>query len=198
MLDALIPLWLAALPLMGSPGPAVLSVAAMGSAFGVVASLPYLAGICLGTMSVLLAVASGIVGLIFTIPELVPVVTGIGIAYILYLAFRIATAPPLDVAARRSGAPSLPGGYVLAIANPKAYAAIGAVYSSVRVVETDPVVDGAVKVAALSLVIVCVNGIWLGFGSVLARVLHTPRAARIANVSFAVLLVLSVGLALLG
>lgn len=197
MLDALVPLWLAALPLMGSPGPAVLSVAAMASAFGMVASLPYLAGICLGTMTVLIGVASGIVGLVFAVPELVPVVTAVGIAYILYLAFRIATAPPLDVGAGSAGRPSFLGGYLLAIANPKAYAAIGAVYSSVRVVPGDPVLDAAAKVAALSLMIVCVNGTWLGFGSVLALSLRTPRASRIANVTFAVLLVLSVGYAAL-
>jgi threonine/homoserine/homoserine lactone efflux protein len=38
-------LLLAAFPLMGSPGPATLSLAATGSAFGLSRSLPYLAGI---------------------------------------------------------------------------------------------------------------------------------------------------------
>ncbi len=197
MLDALILLWLAALPLMGSPGPATLSLAAMGTAFGMPASLPYLAGICLGTAAVLVAVASGFVGLLFAVPAMVPVVTGAAALYIVYLAVRIATAPPLNAARRGASAPSLLGGLALAIANPKAYAAIGAVYSSVQVVPSDPLADATVKVAALCLVIVSVNSLWLGFGSVFSRVLQTPRAARVANVSFAVLLVLSVGLAVL-
>ena len=38
-------LWLAAFPLMGSPGPATLSLAAMGAAYGGRRSLSYLAGI---------------------------------------------------------------------------------------------------------------------------------------------------------
>lgn len=193
MVDALLPLWLAALPLMGSPGPATLSTAAIGSAFGLRAGLPYLAGICLGTATVLLAVATGVSGLLLVVPGAVPVVTVAAAAYILYLAWRIASAP-VGAPAREAGArpAGLAGGYLLAIANPKAFAAIGAVYSSVTVVAGDPLADAVTKIAALGLVIVAVNGTWLAFGALFSRWLRDPVLGRAVNIVFAVLLVVSV------
>lgn len=198
MFDALIPLWLAALPLMGSPGPATLSSAAMGTAFGLRASLPYVAGICLGTASVLLLIATGISGLIFVVPGAVPVVTVLAAAYILYLAWKIAAAPVgslnRDPGARPAG---LAGGYLLAVANPKAFAAIGAVYSTHPVVPGDPVLDAVAKIVALAPMIVLVNVTWLAFGSLFSRWLSHPVLGRTVNIVFAGLLVLSVATAFL-
>ncbi len=185
-------LWLAALPLMGSPGPATLSLAAIGAAFGARRGLGYLAGIVLGTTGVLLLVASGVTGLVLAVPALVWIVTFLAVAYIVYLAYRIATAP---VVARQDAAvpaPSIGGGFLLAIANPKAFAAIGAVYSSHNVVPGNPIQDAAVKIAALVLVIILVNVAWLAFGAAFSAVLRDPRRGRAANVVFAVLLVVSV------
>ena len=196
MIDALVLLWLAALPLMGSPGPATLSSAAMGTAFGMRASLPYVAGICLGTATVLLLIATGISGLIFVVPGAVPVVTVLAAAYILYLAWKIATAPVgglnRDPGAKPAG---FVGGYLLAIANPKAFAAIGAVYSTHAVVSGDPLLDAGVKIAALVPVILLVNLTWLAFGSLFSRWLSHPVLGRAVNIVFAVLLVASVGAA---
>lgn len=196
MVENLLPLWLAALPLMGSPGPATLSSAAMGTAFGMRASLPYVSGICLGTATVLLAIATGISGLIFVVPGAVPVITMLAAAYILYLAWKIATAPvgsmTRDAGARPAG---VLGGYLLAVANPKAFAAIGAVYSTHPVVDGDPMLDAVAKIAALVPVIVVVNLTWLAFGSIFSRWLNDPVLGRTVNVIFAALLVVSVAAA---
>jgi threonine/homoserine/homoserine lactone efflux protein len=51
-------LMLASAAIMGSPGPATISVAAVGSAHGVRPSLAYLLGIIVGTTLVLVAVAT--------------------------------------------------------------------------------------------------------------------------------------------
>ena len=193
----LVLLWLAALPLMGSPGPATMSLTAMGTAFGVRAGLPYLAGIMAGTFGVLLLIATGVTGLILTVPALVWVITAIGVAYILYLAYLIATAPPLAAAGENGRKPAFSGGLILAITNPKAFAAIGAVYSSHTIVPGDLVLDAAVKITALLTVIVVVNTAWLAFGSALSTVLRDARTGRIANVIFAIMLVISVAMALL-
>ena len=111
MVDDLLLLWLAALPLMGSPGPATLSLAALGSAYGVSASLKYLAGIIAGTTTVLLVVASGVSGVIRAAPGMLPVVAAVAAVYIAYLAWRIATAAPPAKRAERRRAPSFVGGY---------------------------------------------------------------------------------------
>jgi threonine/homoserine/homoserine lactone efflux protein len=197
MFTAIVLLWMAAFPLMGSPGPATLSLAAIGAAFGARRGLGYLAGIILGTSGVLLLVASGVTGLLLAVPTLVWVVTVLAAAYIVYLAYRIATAPVLSKQDAGVKAPSLTNGFILAIANPKAFAAIGAVYSSHIVAPDDPFLDAAVKILALILVIAVVNAAWLMFGSAFSVVLSDPRRGRLANIFFAILLVGSVIVGLL-
>ena len=197
MIANLVLLWLAALPLMGSPGPATLSTAAVGATYGARRGLPWLAGIVAGTATVLLLIATGVTALVLAVPTLKIAITVAAAAYILYLAWRIATAPPLSKPTEAAKAPAFPGGFLLAVANPKAFAAIGAVYAGHSVVPDDFALDAAVKIAALTLVIVVVNGTWLVFGALIAQVLHDSRKGRIANIVFAVLLVVSVGLALI-
>lgn len=197
MTTAIVLLWMAAFPLMGSPGPAALSLAAIGAAFGARRGLGYLAGIILGTSGVLLLVASGVTGLILAVPALVWAVTVLAAAYILYLAYRIATAPVITGQTGDVTAPALSSGFVLAISNPKAFAAIGAVYSGHVVVPGDLAVDASIKVLALVLVIMVVNMAWLVFGAAFSVVLRDPRRGRIANILFAILLVGSVVVGLL-
>lgn len=194
----LVLLWLAAFPLMGSPGPATMSLAGMGVAFGVRKGLPYLGGILFGTFAVLVMIATGVTGLILAEPAVVRVLTVLAAAYILYLAWKIATAPILSPTDRRAAAPAFSSGLVLAIANPKAFAAIGAVYSGNTLVEGALLLDALAKISALTLVILTVNSAWLAFGSSLSSILSNPRSGRIANVIFACLLILSVAFALLG
>ncbi len=197
MIENLVLLLLAAFPLMGSPGPATLSLAASASVYGIARNFWYLAGIVAGTATVLLMIATGLTGILFAIPGVLPGLTAAALCYIVFLAYKIATAPVLAVNASNETPPSFVGGYLLAIANPKAFAAIGAVYSSVVVVPEHPFGDAAAKLAALFCVIVIVNSMWLVFGAVFARLLRHQRTGRMINVLFAVLLVISVVMAVL-
>ena len=195
-LSNLLPLLVAALLLMGSPGPATMSLAAAGAAFGARPVIPYLCGICLGTGGVLLIVATGVTGLVLAVPGVTPVIVALAGAYIVYLAWKIASAPPPSPEHRADDAPPIYGGLLLAIANPKAYAAIGAVYSSATLV-AEPLADAAAKVIVLGLVIVAVNSGWLVFGAGIAGLLRRPRSGRVLNLAFAVLLVASFALSVL-
>ncbi len=197
MTDLLL-LWLAAVALMGSPGPATLSLAAAGAAFGARAALPYLGGIVLGTTGVLLLIALGLTGALLAIPALGPVAAAAGGAYLLWLAWRIAQAPPPG--AREAGArpPGFAPGLVLALLNPKAWAAFGAVWAGRSLVPGAPLEDAAAKLAALAPVVVVVNSLWLLFGAALAARLRDPRLGRAFNRALALLLVLSVGAIFLG
>jgi len=192
MLENLTLLLVTALPLMGSPGPATLSLAGLGVAFGITASVPYFLGISGGTTVVLIVVASGLAGLVLALPGVLPVISVLALAYILYLAVKIATAPPPARGHQSGTPPSFAGGLLLALSNPKAYAAIGAVCSGVVVVADSVALDAIVKVLALSTLILVINVTWLGFGAAFASVLSNPRLSRAVNIGFAVLLVLSV------
>ena len=104
----LLALVLAATVVMGSPGPATISVTAVGAAFGLRDSLRYTSGIILGTAAVLLVVATGITAILTSMPGLAPVLAIASAAYILYLAFKIATAPPLAARDGEAVAANLP------------------------------------------------------------------------------------------
>ncbi|THK36874.1 LysE family translocator [Ensifer sp. MPMI2T] len=185
---------LAALPLMGSPGPATLSLAGMGAAHGMRLSAHYAAGVNIGTIAVVLAIAAGITAIVLELPGMKPALMVLAGAYMIYLAWHIATAPPVAAQEQGAGAPSFLSGLVLAIANPKAYAAIGAVYAG----NTTDADEGAIwKVIALSVLAIAVNTTWLWFGAAIAAILYDPRKARIANLIFAFLLLASVALPLL-
>ncbi|MBT3370029.1 MAG: LysE family translocator [Rhodospirillaceae bacterium] len=197
MVENVILLLLAAIPLMGSPGPATLSTAAAASVFGIKRSLPYLTGIMLGTATVIAIVATGITGVLFAVPGVLPVLTVGAFGYILYLAYKIATAPVLSEATGNAAPPTLLGGLFLGISNPKAFAAIGAVFSSFVVMPGEPVLDAVVKFTVMLAIVTPINISWLLLGASLSRILRHPRTGRAINIVFAVLLVLSVALAVL-
>ena len=196
-MEGLLGFILAALALAGSPGPATLSLAATGAAFGARRGLGYMTGINLGMVAVMGITASGIVGLVLALPGATPIVLALSSAYFAYLAFRIATAPPLAEAGRQDRQPSFFGGIFLALVNPKGYAAMAALFSSFILIRERLALDVAVKIVVLSVIIASVNIAWLIAGAALTRFFRDPRTNRIINVSFAILLIASVGVALL-
>jgi threonine/homoserine/homoserine lactone efflux protein len=224
------PLLVTALAIMGSPGPATISLTAAGSAYGVRRSLGYLAGIVVGTVVVLVAVATGITATLLAVPALRSVLLVLSAAYILWLAFQIATAPRVgDGSVPRVGngpgvatgrgkrsevgnepgstvapgpggqsaaAPSLAGGVLLGVANPKAWVAIAATFASARL--ADPAsADAAAKVLLLSGVAVLIMAAWLVVGASFAPALRDPARARVVNLVLAAALVGATALAIL-
>ena len=190
-MENLVALFTAAIALMGSPGPATLSSAAAGAAFGRRA-LPYVVGLTSGTFTVMLLVAAGVAGLMASAPGAAPVITALAAAYFLYLAWKIATAPPVGTLEAQAAAPSWLAGWLLGIANPKAWGAMGALFSGFVLIPGDPLAGNALKVALLAPFALAVNTGWMTAGAALARAMHEPRTSRALNIGFAVLLLVSV------
>jgi threonine/homoserine/homoserine lactone efflux protein len=159
-------------------------------------SLGYLAGIVLGTSAVLLAVAAGVTAALLAVPAVRTALVVVSAAYILWLAYHVATAPPLAAHDREAGAPALAGGALLGVANPKAWVALAAVFASARLAG-GVAADAAIKVPLLAAMIVVVNAAWLVAGASLAPLLRDPRRARAVNVGLAVALVAATTLAVL-
>jgi len=181
---------------MGSPGPATISLVAAGSVRGVRRSFPYLFGIIVGTTLVLVAVATGLTSAVLAVPAVGSVLIWISAGYILWLAYRIATAPPLSKPTAAPNAFSLMGGALLGIANPKAWVAIAAVFASAHLADS-PTTDAAAKIAVLTVTIIVICAMWLIAGTSLAPVLRDPRRARLVNAALAVVLVAATTLAVL-
>ncbi|CAM3706570.1 LysE family translocator [Roseateles saccharophilus] len=172
-----------------TPGPNNLMLLASGTHFGWRRSLPHLLGISFGFGIMLALVGLGLGEAFARFPALHEVLKWASLAYLLYLAARVATATPPG-ADGRAGDGGRPMGFVAAalfqVVNPKAWAmALTAVtaYSELGV-------------AALTAVFVAVNlpccGSWALLGEQMRRWLHRPRALQAFNWGAAALMVVSV------
>ena len=123
----------------------------------------------------MLATATGLTGLVLAQPGVAPVVSLLAAAYMVYLAYRIATAPPVTNATTEH-APGFGPGLFLGLGNPKAYAAMAALYSGFMLLPSDPVADAVAKTGILLLMIVAVDVVWLLVGSALDPCI--PAAGR--------------------
>lgn len=170
-----------------TPGPNNLMLLASGTHFGWRRSLPHLLGISLGFGVMLALVGLGLGEVFQRAPWLHQALKWASLAYLLYLAWRVATAAP----PRADGTPDArPMGWLAAalfqVVNPKAWAmALTAVtaYSSLGVV-------------VVTAVFVVVNlpccGAWALLGEQMRRWLHRPQALQAFNWGAAALMLLSV------
>jgi threonine/homoserine/homoserine lactone efflux protein len=189
-------LLLVSLAIMGSPGPATISLVATGSVYGLRRSLRYLLGIIVGSVVVLVAVATGVTAALLAAPLIGSLVRGLSATYIIWLAYRIATARPLSRQAVASDAPSVAGGVLLGVTNPKAWVAFAAVFASAHLAAA-ATPDAVAKTAVLATMIIVICSTWLLAGTSFAPVLQDPRRARVANTTLAVALVGATALTLL-
>ncbi|PTT92375.1 lysine transporter LysE [Pelomonas sp. HMWF004] len=177
-----------------TPGPNNLMLLASGTNFGWRRSLPHLLGISFGFGVMLTLVGLGLGDVFTRLPALHDGLKWASLAYLLYLAFKVATAaPPGGGDASGQARPMGFGAAALfQFVNPKAWAmALTAVTAY-----------SGLGVAALTAVFVLVNlpccGSWAVLGEQMRRWLHKPRALQAFNWGAATLMVASVLPLLLG
>lgn len=189
MMETLPALVLFALVTSVTPGPNNLMLMASGANFGFRRTVPHMLGVSLGFAMMTFLVGAGLTGLFQTHPVATTALEVVSVAYMLWLAWKIAhAAAPKD---RQAG--GTPMTFLQAAAfqwvNPKAWAmALSAVtlYAPDRSLWTVALVAaifGAVNLPSVSL--------WTLTGQQLRRVLTNPRRLTIFNWTMAGLLVLS-------
>lgn len=174
-----------------TPGPNNTMILASGVNFGIRASIPHLIGINIGFPVLIIAVGAGIGALFVAFPFLHDILKFVGAAYLLYLAYRIATAHSSSGNVRRGSPLSFIEAALFQFVNPKAWMmAIGAV--SVYSVASDTYSAQILMIALIFLVfgMMC-TAVWLGFGSGLRLWLAKPVVLRRFNLAMAGLLVAS-------
>lgn len=187
MYEALFSIALTTALLLGSPGPAPLALAAVGASSGVRRGVPFLSGILLGLLVAIVAAATGLGALLLSYPSLSAVCQIVAIAYLFYVAYKIAT--------NRSGLSQAEGGevgfrdgFILNLLNPKAYAACIAIFANSSVPDTSPFIGALLAAATCFAIAVLVDSLWLVLGGVLHRFIKTPEQLRILRLFFAFLL----------
>jgi len=190
-LDLLLAFALFALVTSVTPGPNNMMLLASGVNFGFSRTLPHMFGISIGFFVLVLSVGFGLGSVFNAWPILYTVLRYAGAAYLLYLAWKIATSGPAsDADSTRSKPLSFMSAALFQWVNPKAWImAIGAIstYTPMQGYFTNVVVISAV----FALINLPSVGIWAGFGSLLRNVLRDPVGLRIFNGVMAVLLVAS-------
>ncbi len=167
----------------------------MGAAYDVRTARNYLFGVTFGAMLVVAGVAAGVFAAIIAIPLAAEVLTVIATAYLGYLAFKIATAPPVGEPASPEDVPGFMSGLILNLSNPKAYAAFAALFSGFQLFPQSAVQSTYVQVFLCFAILCIVNPAWLYAGNALRHMLRNEKTSRRVNIGFAVLLVASVLLA---
>ena len=174
-----------------TPGPNNIMLAASGVNFGFARTIPHMVGVTFGFAVLLAACAAGL-GLLFeTIPSLQLALKIAGAAYMLWLAFKVATAH-LSNDDRARGQPFT---FLQAVAfqwiNPKAVvAALSAIALYVR--PDHERADFLVMLGVLTVCTLLSVSTWAGFGVALRRFLRDPAHARLFNGAMALLLVASI------
>ena len=104
-----------------TPGPGVLTLAGVGSAYGYRPGFQYLIGLWIGQNMVALAVISGLAAILLAAPIVRNVLLVLSIGYILFLAYKIAFSGAKVAFTAATKAPGITGGIMLQAINPKAY-----------------------------------------------------------------------------
>lgn len=173
-----------------TPGPNNTMLLASGVNFGFRRTMPHILGISAGVVVLMLSVGFGLGELFRHFPSLYIALEAASVAYLLYLAWKIATSGDLKV---KSGE-HRPMRFHEAIAfqwiNPKAWMMVLTAATTIRLsAEFGPnTLLMAVLFFVIGLPCICV---WAAFGTGMRRFLSNPRRLRAFNVAMALSLIVS-------
>ena len=174
-----------------TPGPNNVMIMTSGANHGFRKSIPHLAGIDIGFPLMLVAIGLGIAELFDAFPTLFIVMKLIGVLYLSYLAFKIATTPVQSFEQVKAKPLSFIQAALFQWVNPKAWImCVGAVVTYASAGE-----DYFGQVLFIALIFFLFGApctvAWLSFGSSLKQVLCKPTYLKFFNISMASLLLAS-------
>jgi len=179
-----------------TPGPNNMMMLASGVNFGFRRSVPHWLGICGGFTFMLCAVGLGLHTLLADHPALYDLLRYAGSAYLVWMAWRLATATAApavqheDAPASEARPLGVWGAAAFQWVNPKAWVMAVTAMSAYL-----PARAQAIDVVALALLFGVINlpcvACWAGGGAALRRFLQDPLRLRIFNISMALALLAS-------
>lgn len=172
-----------------TPGPNNLMLMASGANFGLRRTVPHMLGVAIGFAVMVLTIGAGLAQVFAAVPYAYAALKVASVGYLLYLAWKIATAAPPE-AGRAKGKPMT---FLAAAAfqwvNPKAWAmaltavSVYAPSQTVLGIATVAAVFGAVNLPSVST--------WTIIGHGMRALLTDPGRMRAFNVAMALMLVAS-------
>jgi threonine/homoserine/homoserine lactone efflux protein len=179
-----------------TPGPSNVMLTATGAAGGVLRGLPCLVGVGAGMGLLIFTVAIGLGQVVLQSPLLLQALNWCGAAFLLWLAWKIASSGRAGETAARK-----PVGFVEAALfqwiNPKSWLVSASAAGTYLHAGTDSALPQALAFAGLFVSAAMPSGlVWLAFGAAMHRLLRSERAARIFNIVMGLSLAASVALIL--
>ena len=173
-----------------TPGPNNIMLMASGANHGFRLTIPHMLGVTLGFVFMVFIVGIGIVELFELVPTSYVVLKFVSVAYLLYLAWKIATTKTNSSAQKSS---SKPFSFIQSAAfqwvNPKAWSmaltsvAVYAPEQSVYTVSIVALVFGVINIPCI--------GVWTVIGEKMQHVLAKPTRLQLFNYLMALLLIAS-------
>ena len=180
---------LAALLLLITPGPGVMSLAGVGAAFGTRPGLAYMGGLCLGTNLVAGMVVAGYAALLLATPYIRTALMALSFGYLFWLALKIAFAGRKLAFIQADRPPGLVGGVMLQIINPKAYVVNTALFTGFAFANSSLLAETAWKFLILNAIWIVIHLLWLYAGITLNRFNLSERAQFAINSGMALAMV---------
>ena len=174
-----------------TPGPNNIMLAASGANFGFRRTIPHMAGITVGFFLVLWLAGLGLDWVFGLSPLIRQGFKALALAFILWLAWRIAT----STSGSKARGDSRPQYFIEAagfqFVNPKALTMVTTTVSLFINSDFAFAPQMATMLATAAVITVTAVATWAAFGVVISGLLNTPRRLRVFNVTMALLLVAS-------
>lgn len=173
-----------------TPGPNNVMLTASGMNFGYKRTIPHILGVMAGFTVLIVLCLFGVGALYKNFPQIEIVLKALGSLYLLYLAYKIATAGRVGLKDKAKEA-ARPFKFIEAVAfqfvNPK-----GVVFSItlIGLLPTDISLFQALLIVLTSTFITsaCSTNTWALFGTVIAEIFRDDKARNVINIILAVLL----------
>jgi threonine/homoserine/homoserine lactone efflux protein len=189
--ELLLPLFTFAVVTTATPGPNNVMLTASGANFGFRRTLPHMLGIAIGFPVMVVAIGWGLGEIFHEFPVLHEVLKYAGTAYLLFLAWKIATAGRVGTAENRGRPMTFLQAAAFQWVNPKGWMmALGAI-SAYTTVGGNPFLETLVIAAIFAAVAMPCIGIWALFGAGIGRLLQSDTWLRVFNLTMAALLIAS-------
>ncbi len=173
-----------------TPGPNNLMLMASGANFGLRRTLPHMLGVGIGFTAMIVAVGLGLNQVFTALPWAHLALEIFAVAYLLWLAWKIATAAPKTPEAQAAARPiTFWQAAAFQWVNPKAWMMV---ISALTFYAADQSLAAVLLVAAVfgAINLPCIS-VWTVLGQEMRRVLTSPARLRAFNWTMAALLILS-------
>ena len=169
----------------GSPGPSIAALVARVLSRGPRDVLPFLAAMWIGEGIWLTCAVAGLAAVAETFHAAFVVIKWLGVAYLLYLAWKMWFAPAgngeAELPEARSGIKLFLAGLTVTLGNPKIMMFYVALLPAIIDLGAVTVLGWAELVATMFVVLVVIDLAWVLLASRARLFLRSPRAVRIAN-----------------